>query len=98
MDWVQEEGKINESMNEVSITFYSNIQDSSSFYILYLLKDWTINSSFMYKTTVSLNYITERINQFIGGMVIISLGVLIVAVDQTVSYIEYKKKKWVNLK
>lgn len=90
---IVKEGKITESMNEVSITLYSNIQDSSRFYILYLLKEWTINSSFMYKTTVSVNYVTERINQFIGGIVIISFGVLVVVVDQTVSYLDYKKKK-----
>ncbi|MHA1116005.1 MAG: metal-dependent hydrolase [Candidatus Heimdallarchaeaceae archaeon] len=90
---IVKEGKITESMNEVSITLYSNIQDSSRFYILYLLKEWTINSSFMYKTTVSVNYVTERIDQFIGGIVIISFGVLVVVVDQTVSYLDYKKKK-----
>jgi len=89
---IVKEGKITGNMNEVSITLYNNIEDNIQYHILYLLKEWTPNCSFMYKTTVSLKYMTERVNQFIGGIIIIFSGVIVIVIDQIVSFLEYKKK------
>ncbi len=69
----------------------NNALYDDTYYVLYVINEWNTDYSFVYDTSVTINYITERTSAFNQVFIIISLGAILILTDQFIDYKSHKK-------
>ncbi len=84
--------------NEEGLTIILNeTEEISPVYLITLIDQWNVSESFIYEASISIDYIIHRNQALIEGGILDAIGVLLILTDQTLAFLEHRKKKKTEL-